>query len=151
MAMAPDVLAAIDEPWRLEIGDVVAALATDPVAGLSAAEAAQLQDPLVYLLLAAVVVSLVAWLLEGAHGVPFDVIVIVVIVAANAVLGYVQEARAEEAVAALQRTAAAGATVVRDGYQQRVAAEELVPGDVLLLAEGDAVGADGRLIEANSL
>src|SRR3954468_24054241 len=128
MAMAPDVLAAIDEPWRLEIGDVVAALATDPVAGLSAAKAAerlavhgpnaltaeepvptwrkllaQLQDPLVYLLLAAVVVSLVAWLLEGAHGVPFDVIVIVVIVAANAVLGYVQEARAEEAVAALQR------------------------------------------------
>ena len=112
---------------------------------------AQLQDPLVYLLLAAVVVSLVAWLLEGADGVPFDVIVILVIVAANALLGYVQEARAEEAVAALQRMAAAGATVVRDGYQRRVEAEELVPGDVLVLAEGDAVSADARLVEAASL
>ena len=176
MAMAPEVPLAIDEPWRLDAADVVGALATDPVAGLSAAEAArrlavhgpnvltaeepvptwrkllaQLQDPLVYLLLAAVVVSFVAWLLEGADGVPFDVIVIVVIVAANAVLGYVQEARAEEAVAALQRMAAAAATVVRDGRQQRVDTDVLVPGDVLVLTEGDAVSADARLVDAASL
>ena len=68
---------------------------------------AQFADPLVYLLLAAIVVSFAAWLLEGADGVPFEVIVIGVIVVTNAVLGYVQEARAEHAVAALQRIAAA--------------------------------------------
>ena len=167
---------AIAEPWGLDASEVAARLDTDVTTGLTAAAAAdrlgehgpnaldparevpawrkllaQLQDPLVYLLLAAVVVSFVAWLLEGADGVPFDVIVIVVIVGANAVLGFVQEVRAEEAVAALQRMAAAGATVVRDGRQQRVEVVDLVPGDVLLLAEGDAVSADARLVEAASL
>ena len=66
-------------------------------------------------------------------------------------LGYVQEARAEQAVAALQRMAAATASVVRDGREQRDRGAELVPGDVLLLAEGDAVSADARLVEAASL
>ena len=66
-------------------------------------------------------------------------------------LGYVQEARAEQAVAALQRMAAATASVVRDGREQRIAAADVVPGDILLMAEGDAVSADGRLIEAASL
>ena len=70
---------------------------------------AQFQDPLVYLLLVAVVVSLVAWLIEGADEVPFEVIVILAVLAANAVLGYAQEARAEQAVAALARMAAAHA------------------------------------------
>ena len=105
----------------------------------------QFADPLIYLLLAAVVVSLVAWALEGAEGVPFEAIVILVIVVLNAVLGYVQEARAEQAVAALQRMAAATAGVVRDGREERIPAAEVVPGDVLLLAEGDAVSADARL------
>ncbi|MGV3759012.1 MAG: cation-translocating P-type ATPase, partial [Actinomycetota bacterium] len=112
---------------------------------------AQLADPLVYLLLAGVVVSLAAWVAEGAEGVPFEVIVILGIVAANAVLGYVQEARAEEAVAALRAMAASSATVVRDGVEQRIPAAEIVPGDVLVLAEGDAVSADARLIEEASL
>ncbi|HEV7757696.1 MAG TPA: cation-translocating P-type ATPase [Acidimicrobiales bacterium] len=155
---------------------VVEVLGTDAERGLTSAEAAdrlvrhganeleaeaavpawrklleQFRDPLVYLLMAAVIVSLVAWLLEGAEGVPFEVIVIGVIIVANAVLGYVQEARAEQAVAALQRMAAATAGVVRDGRQQRIPAIEVVPGDVLVLAEGDAVAADGRLVEAASL
>ena len=95
--------------------------------------------------------SLVAWIIEGAEDVPFEVVVIVVIIVLNAVLGYVQEARAEQAVAALQRMAAATATVVRDGAQHQVPSVDVVPGDVLLLAEGDAVAADGRLIEAASL
>ena len=112
---------------------------------------AQFADPLVYLLLAAVVVSLVAWVLEGGKEAPFDAIVIAAIVVANAVLGYVQEARAEQAVAALQRMAAATAGVVRDGREVRIPAYDVVPGDVLLLAEGDAVAADGRLVEAASL
>jgi Ca2+-transporting ATPase len=63
----------------------------------------------------------------------------------------VQEARAEQAVAALQRMAAATAGVVRDGHTQRVPTTQIVPGDVLVLAEGDAVAADGRLVEAASL
>lgn len=82
---------------------------------------------------------------------PFEVIVIVAIVVLNAVLGFVQEARAEQAVAALARMAAPTAGVVRDGGEQRVAAADVVPGDVVLLAEGDAVSADGRLVEAASL
>ena len=162
--------------WRRTADEVAAALGTDVREGLSEAEAAarlarfgpnqleaaqqmsawrkflgQFADPLIYLLLAAVVVSLVAWVLEGGEEAPFDAIVIMAIIVANAVLGYVQEARAEQAVAALQRMAAATAGVVRDGRQQRVPAADVVPGDVLLLAEGDAVAADGRLVEAASL
>jgi P-type Ca2+ transporter type 2C len=113
--------------------------------------AEQFRDPLVYLLLVAVAVSLVAWLIEGAEDVPFEVVVISLILVVNALLGYVQEARAEQAVAALQRMATATATVVRDGAATRVPTTQIVPGDVLLLAEGDAVAADGRLVEAASL
>ncbi len=162
--------------WRLEAAEVAAALGTDVRLGLDSAEAVarleqvgpnrlqagkpvpawrkllgQLADPLVYLLGAAVVVSLAAWLAEGGDAGPFDAIVIAAIVLANAVLGYVQEARAEQAVAALQRMAAATAGVLRDGREQRVPADEVVPGDVLLLAEGDTVSADGRLVEAATL
>jgi magnesium-transporting ATPase (P-type) len=108
-------------------------------------------DPLIYLLLGAVVVSLGAWAIEGGEEVPFEAIVILGIVVLNAILGYVQEARAEHAVAALQKMAAATAGVLRDGREQRVAATDVVPGDILLLAEGDAVSADARLIEAASL
>ena len=164
------------EPWLRPADAVAADLRTDLRAGLTSAEAAarlerhgpnelaaaeevptwrklldQLSDPLVYLLLGAVVVSLAAWVVEGAEGVPYEVIVITVIVVANAVLGWIQEARAEAAVAALQRMAAATATVVRDGREHTVPAREVVPGDVLLLAEGDAVAADARLVGAASL
>jgi Ca2+-transporting ATPase len=111
----------------------------------------QFRDPLVYLLLVAVAVSLVAWLLEGREDVPFEVVVISLILVANAVLGYVQEARAEQAVAALQRMAAGTAGVVRGDAVQRVPTTQIVPGDVLVLAEGDAVAADARLVGAASL
>jgi magnesium-transporting ATPase (P-type) len=83
--------------------------------------------------------------------VPYDAVVIAVIVVLNAVLGFVQEVRAEQAVAALQRMAAATATVVRGGREERISAADIVPGDLLLLAEGDAVSADARLAEAASL
>lgn len=164
------------EPWLVDAADVAGRLGTDPSAGLSGAEAAarlarvgpnllettapvpawrkllaQFVDPLVFLLLAAVAISVVTWVLEGAHGVPFEAVVIAVILVANAVLGYVQEARAEQAVAALQRMAAATSTVLRDGQEQRIPSAEVVPGDVLVLAEGDAVSADGRLVDAASL
>jgi magnesium-transporting ATPase (P-type) len=163
-------------PWAEEAAVVADLLGVDPARGLTAAEAArrladhgpneleaaeqvpawrkllaQFQDPLVYLLLVAVVVSLVAWLIEGAEEVPFEVIVIMAVLVANALLGYSQEARAEQAVAALARMAAAQAGVLRDGQVTRVPTTEVVPGDVLVLAEGDAVAADGRLVEASVL
>jgi magnesium-transporting ATPase (P-type) len=166
----------VQEPWRRDVAAVADALATDIQQGLSPEEAsarlarygpnqleaaatvpawrkfvAQFADPLIYLLLGAVAVSFIAWLLEGAEGVPFEVVVILTIILLNAILGYVQESRAEQAVAALQRMAAATAGVLRGGREERVAAVDVVPGDVLLLAEGDAVGADARLVEAASL
>jgi len=164
------------EAWRLDVAAVAAALETDVAGGLSSDEArrrlerhgrnvldaaepvkawrkllVQFADPLIYLLFAAVVVSLAAWVAEGADGVPFDAIVILAIVALNGVLGYAQEARAEQAVAALQRLASATAGVMRDGREERIPTDEVVPGDVLLLAEGDAVSADARLVDAASL
>jgi magnesium-transporting ATPase (P-type) len=164
------------EPWRRDAGAVAAEMGVDIRQGLSRAEAAarlerygpnqldaaervpawrkflaQFADPLIYLLIAAVIVSLIAWLLEDREGVPFEAIVITVIILLNAVLGYVQEARAEQAVAALQRMAAATAGVLRDGREERITADDVVPGDILLLAEGDAVSADARLVEAASL
>jgi potassium/sodium efflux P-type ATPase len=176
--LEPSLIAepAAGDPWRRDAAEVAVELGTDLRRGLGGAEAAgrvslygpnvlegarvvpawrkfaaQFADPLIYLLIAAVAVSLVAWALEGAEDVPFDAIVIAVIVVLNAVLGYVQQARAERAVAALQRMAAATATVVRDGREERIAATEVVPGDIMLLAEGDAVSADARLVEAASL
>ena len=166
----------VREPWGREIAEVAAALDCNPTVGLDAAAVAERQarfgpnrldaaapvpgwrklvahvaDPLIYLLLGAVVISLAAWLIEGRDGVPFEPLVIVAIVVLNAVLGYVQEARAENAVAALQAMAAPTAGVLRDGREERVPAHDLVPGDVLVLAEGDAIGADARLIAAASL
>ena len=112
---------------------------------------AQFQDPLIYLLLAAVVIALVAWVIEGRAGWPVDAIVIAAIVLLNGVLGHVQEAKAENAVAALAKMTAATSAVLRDGKPQRVPSAELVSGDLLVLAEGDSVGADARLVQATSL
>jgi magnesium-transporting ATPase (P-type) len=163
-------------PWAERTEVVAAGLGVDPARGLTSAVAttrlaahgpnrlddpppvprwrrllAQFQDPLVYLLLAAAAISTGAWLIEGADGVPFEVIVIVAVLVANALLGHVQEARAEKAVAALNRLSAAHAGVVRDGEVRRVPAAEVVPGDVLVLGEGDAVAADARLVDAEAL
>ncbi len=151
-------------------------LAVDPAVGLSVAEAArrlaadgpnelrrtkpvpvwrkilvQFKDPLVYLLLFAVVISLVAWGVDGATGVPVDASVIAVIVLLNALLGYTQEARAEDAVAALGTMTAASSTVLRGGRLTTVPSAGLVRGDVLVLSQGDAVGADARLLSATAL
>ncbi|MCY7308533.1 MAG: cation-translocating P-type ATPase [Rhodoferax sp.] len=116
---------------------------------------AQFHDPLIYLLMAAVAVALVAWWVEGPvggnSGWPVDAIVIAAIVVLNGVIGHVQEAKAQNAVAALARMTAATTTVLRDGKPQRVPSAELVRGDVIVLAEGDAVGADARLLLASSL
>jgi P-type Ca2+ transporter type 2C len=98
-----------------------------------------------------VAVSFGVWAVEGAHGAPYEAITILVIVLANAVLGYVQEARAEAALAALKSMAAAQASVVRDGARRTVPAGDLVPGDLLVVEEGDTIPADARVVESASL
>jgi potassium/sodium efflux P-type ATPase len=113
--------------------------------------ARQFTDPLVLLLLAAIAISLLAWLSDGGGGAPLEAIVIAAIVVVNAVIGTWQEDRAIKAVAALRRLAGTHATVVRDGRTQPIASGDLVPGDVLVMAQGDAVGADCRVVEAASL
>ena len=66
-------------------------------------------------------------------------------------MGYVQESRAEAAVAALRAMSAADATVVRNGERRSIPASEIVPGDVILVEEGDTIPADGRLVESATL
>ena len=85
-------------------------------------------------------------MIEGRVGWPVDAIVISLIVIMNAVLGYVQEARASSAVAALAHMTSASSAVMRDGQVGRAPSAELVRGDVLMLGEGDAIGADARLV-----
>jgi magnesium-transporting ATPase (P-type) len=165
-----------DVASTMEIDELVRAVATDIASGLTAPEAArrlaadgpnelrsappiagwrrllaQFQDPLIYLLLAAIAISLIAWVLEGMAGWPIDAIVIAIIIAMNAFIGYVQETKAESAVAALARMTAVTSAVLRDGQVRRVPSAELVRGDVLVLEEGDAVGADARLVQSAAL
>ncbi len=164
---------------------VAASLGVDPNTGLSQAEAerrlaqygpnelasappvpkwkkflAQFKNPLVYLLLAATGISLIAWFIEkanaapGAEGgeiLPFDAIVIVLILIVNAVLGYIQESKAEEAVEALSQMTAPQTNVLRDGKIARINTVDVVPGDMVVLGEGDSIPADGRLLAAASL
>lgn len=111
----------------------------------------QFNDPLVYLLLVAIVISTIAWVLEGAEGVPVDSAVILAVVTLNAVLGFVQENKATDAVAALSAMTEATSTVLRDGSRLVIPSSELVVGDVLVLGEGDQVGADARLLSAAAL
>ena len=166
----------IDDASVMDASAVAAALGVDVETGLTAQEAtsrlaqsgpnelraaprvsawrrvlAQFQDPLIYLLLAAVAIALLAWWVEGRVGWPVDAIVIAAVVLLNGVIGHVQEAKAQNAVAALAKMTAATAGVLRDGKPQRVPSAALVRGDVLVLAEGDTVGADARLLQATTL
>jgi Ca2+-transporting ATPase len=111
----------------------------------------QFIDPLVLLLLAATGISLVVWSVEGAEGVPFESIAIGAIVLLNAVLGYLEEGKAESAVAALKRMTTTTVSVIRSGRQRRIPSTEVVPGDIVLIEEGDAISADARLFDVTSL
>ena len=173
------------DPSLLDATDVARALDVNPATGLSAAEAArrlerfgpnelagpppvpkwkkflaQFKDPLVYLLLAATVISVIAWIVErmnaapgatGGEALPFDAIVIVLILIINAVLGYIQEAKAEQAVEALASMTAPQTNVLRDGAISHINTTDVVPGDIIVLGEGDSVPADARLFAAASL
>ena len=109
----------------------------------------QLADPMIIILLAAALVSGVLAVVENDSFA--DVIIILAVVIINAVLGVYQESKAEKAIEALQKMSAATSKVLRDGKVSIVPSEELVVGDVVLLEAGDAVPADGRLLESASL
>lgn len=106
--------------------------------------AAQFTDFMILVLIAAAVVA-------GAIGDLSDTLVIVAIVVLNAVIGFLQEYRAERAIAALRQLAAPTARVLRHGHSQHIAAGELVPGDIVLLDAGNLVPADLRLLESAQL
>ncbi|MBW3016297.1 calcium-translocating P-type ATPase, SERCA-type [Candidatus Woesearchaeota archaeon] len=104
----------------------------------------QFKSPLVWILLAAMVISLVV-----QEYVDFTVIAVIVVL--NAILGFVQEYRAEEAIEALKKMISLKATVLRDGEPRDVPAEEVVPGDILILDTGDKISADAFLLEGVNL
>jgi P-type Ca2+ transporter type 2C len=162
--------------YRQAVEEVVAELGCDPQRGLSSEEArvrlerygpneleaekpvpawrrflAQFRDTLVILLLIATAVSVGLWAYERDSALPYEGLAIFAIVLLNGILGYVQESRAERAVAALRAMSAAEASVVRDGERRSVPASELVPGDVILVEEGDTIPADARLVQSTAL
>lgn len=110
---------------------------------------AELADPMIIILLIAAAVSGVTAALQNESFT--DVFIILAVVLINAVLGVVQESKAEKAIEALQKITAATSKVLRDGRPVTVKSEDLVVGDVVLLEAGDAVPADCRLIEEASL
>jgi len=159
-----------DRPWhQLAPDSVLSTLETDAVRGLSADSVRdrrstyganqiskvqrtslfkiflrQFQSPLIYILVAAAVITFLLreWV---------DAIVISIVVVLNALIGFVQEAKATRAMEALGQSMQTRSTVMRDGKKQQLAATELVPGDIVLLQSGDKVPADLRLLTAHSL
>ena len=163
-------------PYQQTADEVLAALGTDARLGLSETEAqarlerfgrneltaeepvpwwrkflAQFQNVLVILLLIATAISAGLWLYERESALPYEAIAIFAVVLLNAIMGYIQESRAEQAVAALRRMSAAHANVIRGGERQSIAATDVVPGDIVLIEEGDTIPADARLIQSTSL
>ena len=124
-------------------------LAEQKQAGLFQRFLQQMADPMIVVLLAAAAVSGGAAAVAGESFA--DVFIILAVVVINGVLGVYQEHKAEQAIQALQKLTAAHSRVLRGGRSLEVASEELVPGDVVLLEAGDAVPADGRLVECVSL
>lgn len=109
----------------------------------------QLKDPMLIILLAAAAVSAATDFIAGESFT--ESIIILVVVLLNAILGVIQESKAEAAIEALQTMTAAKCKVLRDEKTEVLESSNLVPGDVVILEAGDAVPADGRLIECASL
>ena len=110
----------------------------------------QLKDPMLIILMIAAAVSAITGMVSG-EGEWTEVIIIVAVVLLNAILGVIQESKAEAAIEALQTMTAATCKVIRDDHQTTLHSSELVPGDIVVLEAGDAVPADGRIIESASL
>ena len=111
----------------------------------------QLTDPMIIILLAAALISGVTSFLGPEPEFPTDTIIILFVVLLNAILGVVQESKAEKALEALKEMTAATSKVLRDGTMVHVKSEDLVIGDVILLEAGDAVPADVRILESASM
>ncbi|NCB34224.1 MAG: hypothetical protein EOM64_10200 [Erysipelotrichia bacterium] len=109
----------------------------------------ELKDPMLIILILAAAVSAVTSMIEG--GSMAEVFIILAVVILNAVLGVYQESKAEAAIEALQTMTAATCKVIRDGKESVTESSQLVPGDIIVLEAGDAVPADGRILEAASL
>ena len=162
--------------YRQSVDEVAESLATSPRDGLGEAEArarlerdgpnelaaeqpepawrrflAQFRDVLVILLLVAAAVSAALWVYERDTALPYEALAILAVVLLNAAMGYVQQSRAEAAVASLRAMSADDATVIRGGVRRRVPATELVSGDLILLDEGDTIPADARVVESTAL
>jgi Ca2+-transporting ATPase len=112
---------------------------------------AQFNDALVILLLIATSISAALWVYERDSPLPYEAIAIGAVVLLNALMGYFQESRAESAVAALRQMSAARARGIRDGERRTIPAADLVPGDLILVEEGDAIPADARVVQSTAL
>ena len=110
----------------------------------------QMADPMVIMLIVAAVISAVTGMIQGESEWA-DVIIIMTVVIINSALGVIQEAKSEEALAALQEMSAAQSKVIRDGKMTMLHSSELVPGDIVLLEAGDSVPADCRVLESASM
>ena len=162
--------------YQQSVGEVLSALQSDGRTGLTEEEAgarlkhygrneltaeksipgwrkflAQFQDVLVLLLLIATAISVTLWLYERESSLPYEAIVIFAVVLLNGIMGYIQESRAESAVAALRQMAAAQARVIRGDQLRTVPAAQVVPGDIILIEEGDTIPADARVIQSTAL
>jgi len=151
--------------WDADVADIARALNTDVEKGLSEKEheerlkrygrnvlpkrrrtpaveifIRQFKDPLIFVLLVAAAVSAVV-------GETADLALICVVVVANGILGFIQEYKAESIMESLQKLSAPKAKVVRNGSIALVDAEDLVPGDIVIIEEGDVIPADGRIAE----
>ena len=164
------------EYFSSKVEQVLQSLQTDPAQGLSAAEAArrleqhganvlrekkkktnlqrfldQFKDVMILILIAAAIVSFVIACIEGNPGEFFEPALILLIVILNAVMGMLQESKAEKALDALKSMSAPHARVLRDGTEQIIDAASLVPGDTIRLEAGDFVPADARLLHSAGL
>jgi P-type Ca2+ transporter type 2C len=113
--------------------------------------ARQFESPLIYILLVALLIDLGIWALEGAEGLAVESIAIASILLLNAGLGVYQEGKAEAALQRLKQLAASLVWVLRDGKLARLAATQIVPGDVVRVEAGDRIPADGVLVDAQGI
>jgi len=104
----------------------------------------EFKDPLIYILIAAAIISIVFNEL-------LDAIIIIIIVVLNAIIGFIEEGKADAAIEALKNMAAPEANIIRDGTEMKIKAAEIVPGDIIVLGEGDRIPADGRIFEQSNL
>jgi len=111
----------------------------------------QFQDNLIYLLMLAGLLSIAVGFLPGQEPKYTETGIIFLILFANGVFGFIQDYRAEKSIEALKKMSSPNSTVRRDGEKKEVDSTRLVPGDVIYLEQGDAVPADARLLEAESL